>query len=56
MNEVFNQNEILNQDIDDLPLMIKAALENATQKEKLKFSQIKIGKSYLQGLKMIILR
>ena len=55
MNEVFNQNEILNQDIDDLPLMIKAALENSTQKEKLKFSQIKIGKSYLQGLKMIIL-
>lgn len=54
MNEVFNQNEILRQDIDDLPEMIKVALENSTQKEKLKFSGVKIGKGYLQGLKMII--
>lgn len=55
MNVVFNQNEILRQDIDDLPEMIKVALENSTQKEKLKFSGVKIGKGCLQGLKMIIL-
>lgn len=55
MKEVFSENEILRQDIDDLPEMIKAALESSTQKEKLKFQKLKLSKGYLQGLKMIIM-